>query len=299
MIESNQRLHPKLVHENRLFRFNKSKTDCDVFRCVCTSRYIMVTKKVEDMGYRELINESGNHLSDCLESIQEVWNAWGRQKILAEARAPEAARRYSNLEVYNEVRSRIPDQYRDLFYTFNYLERSMNRAARENTPPLPQDLASLDYLPEELCHVRGMPFVLFFISYPDEKDNNVNQKLLCLATEDDCRRLCNAERVFADGTFKVVPFPFSGTSGQLFTLSTLYGTENNEKLYGRVYVLCSHRTAQMYRLLFQKLLEVCQEKFGIDIGSIAWKTFTLDFEEALKGIIPYLNTVYFSGMPSC
>lgn len=303
LILSQKGTHPKLVHDERLFRFNRAyklkslNQDVEYFVCdTCSSKRITVSTRLEDDNgvYRDFISDSGAHELNCFPDQQGVINALARQLIMENARIPIGSTRTDHQESYLSVRDQVPVQYRAQIPSYSQMRRSMDRAAHENIPLLPESLEAFNTIPDTLVTVQDQPFVLFFNSYTCERYEST-QKILCFATEQDCRHLCSAERVFMDGTFQIVPFPFDGRAGQLFTLSTLFGAENTQHLYMRVYVLCSQRTLQMYKVLFEQLFSVFSSRFGINTVSIRWKTITCDFEIALRSIVTHLNDTFFNG----
>lgn len=68
----------------------------------------------------------------------------------------------------------------------------------------------------------------------------------------------------------------------MLTLSTLYGGDNNEKLYWRVVALIPRKLAHTYSTTIQLIVQRGLEITGRSAESIAWKYFTMDFELAMK-----------------
>lgn len=309
-LKSSHGKHPLLLLDGRLFEFNRSYQPVDsvvsheFFRCTrCKNKKLKVTAHEEENDFRILLQEADSHLSSCQPDEQLLVNKMGRQLILdkiTESHSSTGARSTNNREIFNEVRDNIPAKNLANFPTFDSLHSAVNRSARANIPNLPTSLDDLTFLPREYTQIESRgdvrEFVLFFKAYSCEKDNTT-QKLLAFSTEEDCYKLINSERVFCDGTFKVVPFPFSGRAGQLFSLGTLFGEEGSDKYYSRLYVLCSQRTKQMYRLLFRWFFESIQGKWNKRPADCKWRLFTMDFEKALQKTISWLNLNFFQTRP--
>jgi hypothetical protein len=78
-----------------------------------------------------------------------------------------------------------------------------------------------------------------------------NGNYIIFATEDNMRRLCQADIVSMDGTFDAVPTMFR----QMFTLHAF----GNDHLLPLVYVLMAEKTSAMYQTVFTSLKTRCQQ----------------------------------------
>jgi hypothetical protein len=136
------------------------------------------------------------------------------------------------------------------------------------------------------------PLLFFFheFEYVDSTGATRRTKVLAFATKKNLRRLFRSIWIFIDGTFKIVPFPFAEhRGGQLLTISSLYGRENEERLYPRVYILIGHKHTALYELIIERVLYRGAEVLEIrrrDLPTeVKWKRFTSDFESGLRGAI--------------
>jgi hypothetical protein len=150
---------------------------------------------------------------------------------------------------------------------------------------VPHHLTRTSY--REHAEGHSEPFLLFFYEfhYRDNKGRLIKTKTLAFATKQDMERLLAAERIFADGTFKIVALPFGlGRGGQLLTLSTLYGDENEERLYPRVFIFLAHKDEALYKLVLEKVLTRGAELLGYPdlTAACKWERVTMDYETGLR-----------------
>ncbi len=75
-----------------------------------------------------------------------------------------------------------------------------------------------------------------------------------------------------DGTFKTVLTVFY----QLYTIHSPIGTENNSKILPLVYALMTNKSEELYRRLFQDLIDFAEEN-NIELNP---STIITDFEQA-------------------
>ena len=88
------------------------------------------------------------------------------------------------------------------------------------------------------------------------------------------RLLGNEIRVFADGTFSVVPPPFS----QLFIISFTVVRFGVRKLFPGIFVLMTKRTIEAYTQVLAFFKRYFNEHFGTDVH---WAELLIDFEAAI------------------
>jgi hypothetical protein len=159
---------------------------------------------------------------------------------------------------------------------------------------VPRKMADLIEVPHSLTRTtfEDKPFLLFFheFEYMDAKGSMQKTKVLAFATRRNLRRLFRSVWIFIDGTFKIVPFPFAHhRGGQLLTISSLYGRENEERLYPRVYILIAKKHRALYELVLERVLTAGADVLGIRRRNlptvVKWERFTSDFESGLRGAI--------------
>jgi len=190
--------------------------------------------------------------------------------LAAALRLPQMARMVRNIQQKRVLR-------------YGIVPRTM-AALRE----IPYHLTRTSYLlTAEVEDDEAEPFLLFFyeFQYRDAQGRLITTKALAFATKQDMERLFAAERIFVDGTFKIVAMPFGlGRGGQLLTLSTLYGDEDEERLYPRVFIFIAKKHEALYKSVLEKVLNKGADLLGYDdlAAACKWKRVTMDFESGLR-----------------
>ena len=291
------RARPQLIHERRIFLFNKHRVRrsdgmrVEDYRCrECRGMSLVVSAHQPGSSQRALLHEQGMHL--CQENAHVLRMLEARQAMVSMARNVEfGVPRPTLRAIYNSVRDQLPPVVRAQFGSFSDgTNRMLQRVRQAAFPRLPADLASFDTIPAELIRLpaTGELFVLFFVDYP-EYDGNVGT-LLAFGTLESCVKLSQAQRIFCDATFKIVPHPFY----QCFSISTMFGLQHNMILCPRVFVLCSHKTEITYNRLFDNLFDKFVA-FGIPIDSVRWRQATVDFESAERNAIKQVSRNHLRG----
>ena len=108
---------------------------------------------------------------------------------------------------------------------------------------------------------------------------------LIFGTLRDLVYLINAEHLFVDGTFSPTPIPLcvwpNARSAQIFTINSLFGLPNSQRLYTRLYVLTTRRTERFYRLMYAAIFQIFADNVaGFTPLSLNWKRVSMDFELA-------------------
>ncbi|XP_071577721.1 uncharacterized protein [Temnothorax nylanderi] len=152
------------------------------------------------------------------------------------------------------------------------------RGIRQRNNPLPPNprKSTLYEIPEHFQQtLKSVKFLLF-----DSED--INNRLLIFATEDNLQVLRGCDTWYCDGTFKVVPEIFD----QLYTV---HG-EVNGKVVPLVYALCPNRRKRTYQTLLRVLKDaipgVAPKNVMSDFEMAFLKAVTLEFPECeLKGCL--------------
>jgi hypothetical protein len=101
-----------------------------------------------------------------------------------------------------------------------------------------------------------------------------SKRHLIFMTDEQLALLKIAVRWYADGTFKIINFPFT----QLFSLHGFLKKNGKLKQVPLCFVFMSGRTQRDYRKVFEKILELLG-------GECAVKEFVTDFERAIVRMI--------------
>ena len=149
--------------------------------------------------------------------------------------------------------------------------------------PTPAHLGELT-IPAELTTTLDQdpqPFLLY------DNRQDVNNRVIAFATEDNLRLLAEVDTFFMDGTFDTAPPLFK----QIFTIRIAFSTIH----ITAVYYLLQQKARVSYQELFQAIVDKCEE---LDLTLNVTKVVS-DFEDGLLRTVLYLvvkwNTkVYFT-----
>ena len=182
--------------------------------------------------------EGTRHAPTCLPNPGRIAVEQVRQQYLAAAGDIDniLLRPSSLRQVFSQIREVMPPDQQVELGQYRQIRRTAGRrrSANWDSARSPHTLLDLpDNLPVIFTNIRQEPFVLAYEDY-DEADRS-SGTFIMFGTRTDLDHLVRASSIFIDGTFKVLPIPFTqGRSGQLFTINSLYGVENSECLYTRI-----------------------------------------------------------------
>ena len=161
------------------------------------------------------------------------------------------------INVSEETASNLPSQ--------NALRMKIKRIRRTEIPPQPKTLDEIN-VPVALCYtLSGSLFLI--------KDAKINQeRILLFTTTTNIQHLSQATFWIMDGTFKTVPTVFY----QLYTIHAPVGAEDNSRILPLVYALMTNKSEELYRQLFQYLIDFAEEN-DIELKPC---TILTDFEQA-------------------
>lgn len=153
------------------------------------------------------------------------------------------------------------------------LAQAVKRARHRIFAPVPQDYITAFNVPLTLQNTfKGDRFMLRNTRFimPD----NSGARVTIFGTKEFLGNLLKMKRAFADGTFDIVPQPFT----QLFSIHAFVGGT----LIPFLYVFMSHKSKELYKQVFEWI-----KGFAVlNNIQIAWEKFTVDFE---SGLLPALK----------
>src|SRR5215216_31685 len=98
------------------------------------------------------------------------------------------------------------------------------------------------------------------------------ESMMIFCTTVNLQYLQDAKFWLMDGTFRTVPTLFQ----QLYTIHVPVGGEANSRIFSMVYVLMTSKSEEMYKRLFEELIELA-EQAGYDLSP---PIIITDFEQA-------------------
>ncbi|CAB4424033.1 unnamed protein product [Rhizophagus irregularis] len=146
----------------------------------------------------------------------------------------------------------------------NALRTTIKRVRRAELPPQPQNIGELN-VPNPLClTLNGDPFLV--------KDLMVGtDRILLFTTQMNIQRLSQAQFWLMDGTFQTVLTIFY----QLYTIHAPVSSTNS-RILPLIYALITSKTEQIYRCLFEEIVDFAAEHNII----LQPSTILTDFEQA-------------------
>jgi len=168
------------------------------------------------------------------------------------------------------------------FPSYHSMRSSLRRVRNKSIPAIPitfDEIPLGDAFPLNFRqdYNQQEPFLFFNAEYIPEENDDVPKRLLAFMNENSAQQLCNAEKIFLDGTFKICPKPFQ----QLLTICTMRGVNETSRLIPRLYVLLPNKSAHCYSFLFNHIFEELANQFQITRNSIRWRHVSMDFETGL------------------
>lgn len=153
-----------------------------------------------------------------------------------------------------------------------------------------------DVLPDVFTSIDGQQFLLWYETYTE--DDGGEAMFMIFGTVRDLEYLINAEHLSVDGTFSPTPLPFyappNARSAQLFTINSLYGLPDSQRLYTRLYVLTTRRTERFYRLMYAAIFQIFADNIaGFTPTRLNWKRVSMDFELAHISAMSAVSDAYF------
>ena len=166
------------------------------------------------------------------------------------------------------IQSTVTSMQQDSYYYMpnnEALRKQIQRVRNVNMPPQPQSLQEIN-IPIHLCTtISGEQFLAKEIEIGEEK-------MMIFCTPSNLLHLQEADYWIMDGTFRTVPTLFQ----QLYTIHALVNKGNNSRVFPMVYVLMTSKSEEMYRALFEELIEL-GDQAGQDLSP---PLIITDFEQA-------------------
>lgn len=245
---------------------------------------------IEDISYPS----QHNQYSNCIVGDVVVFNMMARQQVL-DNHAQGIPQAYETM-----VKSLCDPNYTSPEYvahlgvkdfpTKESLSSAMSRARLKQYPPLPKDVESFT-LPVGsrlrkclstsfyenngafYAETRDVRFVLYLEPILDV------HKMFVLATDEFLLKLCNSERIYVDGTFKVLPKQFHDI-GRGAQLLTIHAPLNKDKLIPLVYAIIPGKSQEMYVAFLRKIKDHIHNTFPDT--TFKFQSVMCDFEKALR-----------------
>ena len=159
----------------------------------------------------------------------------------------------------------LPEEISPYMPSQNALRMRIKRVRRTEMPSESQNLNEINIPDSFKITLSGNLFLV--------KDLTVNQdRILLFTTKSNIEYLSQALFWVMDGTFKTVPTIFS----QLYTIHAPIGGEENSRILPLVYALMTGKSEELYKHLFQNLIDVSEEN---DI-QLSPSIIITDFEKA-------------------
>lgn len=237
-----------LQHNDKLYRFertNHNNLDVSYYSCYnCGSGRLICTNNdgdgnniVESKRCSETC-DSSHESQMALAAKQALVTMCANRIDLTPQTCYEIARR--DLEI------QCPAALQH-FPSFLSMRTNLNRAKKETLPALPtsyETIPAADIFPAEfqLNFKNDGQFLFLDLVYVPEVPTLGLKRILAFMSVGSAFKLCQADKIFLDGTFKVCPPPFY----QLFTICTLRGLENEARLIPRLYALLPSKSGHCY-----------------------------------------------------
>ncbi|CAB4373838.1 unnamed protein product [Rhizophagus irregularis] len=168
------------------------------------------------------------------------------------------------VRIIQYITVRMSQEYHPYMPSSNSLHSRIKRVRRSEMPPQPQTLEEIN-IPDFLQFTfNGDRFLVRDFAVGEDR-------ILLFTTQANIQHLSQAPFWMMDGTFKTVPVIFS----QLYTIHAPVGGDNSRVL-PLVYSLVTSKSVEIYRCLFEELLDFAIEN-NIDLQPSVILT---DFEQA-------------------
>jgi hypothetical protein len=257
-----------LVVDEYTFSYDKKYNGSVYWRCtvsVCKRRAI-----TRDGNFEKFNKEEHSHAPDTKNMISRTTTNALKRKVDEEPTRPAK-------QIYNQVLQEIQHELAENFdevavglKTFDSVATIIYRQKRRHFPHQSRHRKDIFINGEFAVTKNGDQFLL--------AEEGEEEKILVFGTVAFLQKLCNADYVYMDGTFKVVPNLF-------LQLYTLHGLHNGEMI-PYIYALLPNKNQEIYRRLFRLL----QDKAAENNLIFNPRNFQIDFEfpvvQSLRVIFP-------------
>lgn len=243
----------------------------------CSARFGLYKDIVSGTNY--IKRNKTEHYLHCNEISAKIIGEKGRQKIIEEATTGD---NNNIFQLYTQMNSLLCGEGSRVIASklgsFLKVKRKIKRIQRKKYGNIPRKWIQLQDIPYSLTRtIDNDRFLLSYTNYQEPECNN--SKVMIYATDEDLLHLFSSLRIFVDGTFKITPLPFSmNRGGQFFTIGTMYGDANSERLYRRVGILIPKKSKMNYKYVLRLLIIEGCKRIKFDYSDILWESVTSDFE---------------------
>jgi hypothetical protein len=224
--------------------------------CECSAR--LRTDDVAPYGHPVVL---GNHTHESNETTPGLL----RCREAMKTRIQEHPETISTV-IYREKLLEVPLNVAVALPSKDYVARALRAERSKRRPPLPATAADLQLAPYQTLTRCNHRFLLLDTVHEGDR-------MLVFSSDFFINLLCEAQTVFADGTFRTVPRIFN----QCFTINFLY----QEKLLPAVYALVRRKTQSVYQRILRAIQESAEER-GLQFSPA---NFLTDFEVGLMSAI--------------
>ena len=253
---------PKLAVRGYLFVKNKSKNDTYYWNCE-------LKKSNNCKGTAVTVLEGEEHVLKKFSEHGHTPDATRVDVVQSLNTVKETAiHTHDNpVQIIQDVMTNMPQDSSYCMPNKEAMRKLINRTRNKNIPAQPQSLQGID-VPTHLC--RTLNGSQQFLAKEIELDE---EYMMIFCTTANLQYLQDAKFWLMDGTFRTVPTLFQ----QLYTIHVPVGGEANSRILPMVYVLMTSRSEEMYKRLFEELIELADQA-GYDLSPSIVIT---DFEQAV------------------
>lgn len=291
VLRSERGKKPKLVYQDRIYRFNNTYNGIDGF--TTTNYYICCGDKCSARLKEVIIQDNEvitggdevTHTLSCVGNPAEVLRQQAKVYVLESVALRSMKITNAVSEAMLHLRRLIGDEEAAQFPQSINMKTTANRLRREILGSPPNNFESLQEIPNELGITISSAdrFLLVYERFYEDDGTN-SGTILVFATREDLLKLFSAEVISGDGTFKIKPRPYASRRGaQVYTLNTFFGTDpTTMRLYRRLLALLPSKSEACYKAFLRLTFEAAARHYDIDVLNehtrVQWKKLMCDFE---------------------
>lgn len=239
------------------FKFRREReAKCGVsWRCTDKNCKARIYTDTSEKTILTTENVTHNHLAPSISTREKVANVVKQKALLDISSRPMDLIRPEIANLGTDNNLTVND--------VNSIRHSIYRKRRTKLPALPKFTNEVHDVVDQLevkSHI-GEDMTLF---------NDPVYNIICFSTDRNVSFLCSTETILADGTFDYCTKFFV----QLFTIHAF----RNGHYVPLIWALLPSKTVEVYRRLFEKLVQICDNRNLV----FQPKTFVADFEIAIR-----------------
>jgi MULE transposase domain/FLYWCH zinc finger domain len=256
--------------ESYVYNFHSNSKDMErkYWRCIhrtlcngrCTTNFNIHTniEIIEEKNHLHEANPAENKSRELVASIK-------RKAVENPNQPPNAIFLEATENIQDEeVLENLPEKH-SLF-------RTINRHQNKERPALPRTMEDLEILAPYDVTLNNDNFFQY-----DTGSDDPN-RILVFYTSHALQQLVQSRTIFCDGTFKTVPTMF-------YQLYTIHG-EVNDYVYPLVYALCTNKSSETYRDIFEHLKNAAIESNQVLRPHFIVSDFELAAINAARTVFP-------------